>query len=180
MVTNLSTQSSSWSSIENDKGMNATFCIDGITYEVSRLFVDKEIISQSKKRNQSSPSSPTTIWFRVGGVSFEVSRSLVEGFPTTILYRLLSESMNTLTNANEGLFVQCNRNRFEYIIEYMMFGKVCLPDSIPKEVLLRDLKYLGFENVNESDIKSHSEAALDCAVPLLDIFLFLFFIFHKD
>lgn len=43
------------------------------------------------------------------------------------------------------LIIERNRERFQYCLDYMRDGDVWLPVNVPKEGILIDLDYFGFE-----------------------------------
>jgi len=136
--------------------------------------------------------SDRTVHFNVGGTLYEVSRSLLDQHPDTMLSRMVSdfwfpkdegsnedhnehdangsksdetnndvgkdseadESANEATKAEAtALFIERDGSRFRYCLDYMRDnGCVSLPPDVPKDALLRDLDYYGFENVDQDKI----------------------------
>jgi hypothetical protein len=109
-----------------------------------------------------SPTDPSrTVKFNVGGRHYEVSRSLIEKFPSTMLARMISETWQTDPEAT--LFIDRDSDRFRFCLDYMRADKVCLPLNISKEAFLDDLAFYGFEDVDPSKIcggSSNMAAAL--------------------
>jgi hypothetical protein len=95
-----------------------------------------------------------TVKFNVGGRLYEVPRSLVEKFPSTMLARMASGTWQKDPEAT--LFIGRSGERFEYSLDYMRADKVWLPLNIPKEALLDDLDFYGFENVDPRKIHGGS------------------------
>jgi hypothetical protein len=95
-----------------------------------------------------------TVKFDVGGHLYTVSRSLIETFPTTMLSRMASETWQKDRDAT--LFIDENGERFQYCLEYMRHKEVWLPLDVPKEVILRDLDFYGFSNVDPEMIRGGS------------------------
>jgi hypothetical protein len=95
-----------------------------------------------------------TVKFDVGGHLYTVSRSLIETFPTTMLARMASETWQK--DRELTLFIDENGERFQYCLDYMRHNEVWLPLDVPKEVLLRDLDFYGFSNVDPETIRGGS------------------------
>jgi hypothetical protein len=92
-----------------------------------------------------------TARFNVGGKKYEISRSLLESFPNTMLARMASKTWQTDPEA--AMFVDRDGERFRCILDYMRDGKVHLPLTVAKGALLLDLEYFGFENVDPACIQ---------------------------
>ena len=108
--------------------------------------------ARSTMNDSSSKSPQNTVTFDVGGSIYRVSRSLLEQFPNTMLARLASKTWQ-LAAFSDPLFIDRNGERFQYCLDYMRDrGKVVLPATIPKESLIQDLVYYGFEDVDQSTI----------------------------
>jgi hypothetical protein len=91
-------------------------------------------------------STPATVRFNVGGTHYEVSRSLIESFPDTMLARICSETwQKDDEDGNEPIFIDRNGERFQYLLDYMRDAKANLPITVSKEAFLLDLKYFGFD-----------------------------------
>jgi hypothetical protein len=95
-----------------------------------------------------------TVQFDVGGKVFRVARSLIEQHDQTMLARLVSERWQTQCDEKkdgheEGesetkpIFIDRNGDNFEFVLDYLRYGKVNLPYLLPKENFLRDLDYFG-------------------------------------
>ena len=114
-------------------------------------------VSSSSSGNSNNKNK--TVRFNVGGTIYEVSRSLLEQHPDTMLSRLASETWcsgdqngSDVTNA-DALFIERDGERFKYCLDYMRDGGVVnLPSKVPKEALLLDLDYYGFQDVDLSTI----------------------------
>lgn len=134
--------------------------------------------------SSSSSSNSKTVRFNVGGKIYDVSRSLLEQHPNTMLSRLASNTWcfgsqlhgreeeeedgkeakkdNNKNNKNKkhskssscnSLFIERNGDRFQYCLDYMRDGGIVnLPPTVPKEALLQDLLYYGFDNLDPSCI----------------------------
>ena len=90
---------------------------------------------------------PTTILFNVGGTKYEVSKSLLEMFPDTMLAALASPRWYPEANDEEALkpiFIDRNGERFQYVLDYMRDdGTVYLPNDIPPDAIIAELEYFG-------------------------------------
>jgi hypothetical protein len=92
--------------------------------------------------------------FDVGGHLYTVSRSLIQKFPSTMLSRMASETWQKDRDAT--LFIDENGERFQYCLDYMRHNEVWLPLDVPKQVILRDLDFYGFSNVDPATIRGGS------------------------
>ncbi len=81
--------------------------------------------------------------FNVGGTRYEVSRSLLEMYPHTMLARSASELWHADPDAE--IFLERDGERFKYVLDFCRDQRVFLPFTIPAEALLADLDYYGFE-----------------------------------
>jgi hypothetical protein len=98
----------------------------------------------------SPTDSSGTVKFNVGGRYYEVSRSLIEKFPSTMLARMTSETWQKDPEAT--LFVERDSDRFRFCLDHMRADKMWLPLNIPKEAFLDDLDFYGFEDVDPRKI----------------------------
>ena len=106
-------------------------------------------------------SNTATVRFNVGGTIYEVSRSLLEQHPNTMLARMVSKTWLGEEEDNERkdepLFIDRDGERFCYVLDFMRDGPtVSLPVTISKEGFLKDLDYFGFDNVIPDDISMRS------------------------
>ena len=90
------------------------------------------------------------IKFNVGGVRYEVSQSLLDSYPDSMLAQSASE--NWQKDPNEEIFIERNGLRFQFVLDYLRDGHVNLPGSVSKAALLTDLKFYGFESVKDGAI----------------------------
>jgi hypothetical protein len=110
------------------------------------------------------PMNSATVKFNVGGRLYEVSRDLLESFPSTMLARMASETWQKDPGAT--LFVECDSERSRLCLDCMRDGKVWLPCTVPKEAFLHDLDFYGFDDVDQTKIRGGS-SYLDAAERLL-------------
>jgi BTB/POZ domain len=88
--------------------------------------------------------------FDVDGVIYKVNRTTVNKVPQTMLFHSVGSN-------STAVHIDCNKSRFEYIVDYMRFGEVFLPVGISKAALLCEMNYLDFTNANPNNIKSSIE-----------------------
>ena len=71
-------------------------------------------------------SNTATVRFNVGGTIYEVSRSLLEQHPNTMLARMVSKTWLSEEEDNERkdepLFIDRDRERFCYVLDFMRDG----------------------------------------------------------
>ena len=89
--------------------------------------------------------------FNVGGKLYQVSRTLLDQHPLTMLAR--SASKQWQTDPESEIFVERDGDRFAYVLDYLRDGRAFLPLVVSKEAFLTDLAYYGLEDVDESKIE---------------------------
>jgi hypothetical protein len=94
----------------------------------------------------------TIVRFNVGGVKYEVSRSLIEAYPSTMLARLVSDTWQQ--DLGSEIFIDRNGQRFQYVLDYMRDQEINLPLNTTKGSAVKELEYFGFEHVDPEAIKS--------------------------
>jgi hypothetical protein len=87
--------------------------------------------------------------FNVGGTRYEVSQSLLQSCPDSMLAKSAATQWHTDPNAE--IFVDRNGTRFQYVLDYLRDGQVDLPVFVSKASLLLDLDFFGVP-VNENII----------------------------
>jgi len=136
------------------------------------------------EKNRSN--SNKTVLFDVGGKIYRVARSLLKQHSDTMLARIASDTWCSIdhkeevgknNNRNNGnnnnndntndnkLFIERNGDRFQYVLDFMRDGGyVSLPTNIPKDALLQDLAYFGFQDIDPAKITVTVSASLfsDC------------------
>jgi hypothetical protein len=111
----------------------------------------KTTYSTMAESNASGNNAPT-VTFDVGGTIYEVSRSLIERYPDTMLARMVSDTWLE-GEQKEPLFIDRNGDRFQYCLDYMRDGPaVALPFTVSKESVLKELEYFGFDNADPTDL----------------------------
>ena len=103
-----------------------------------------------------------TIRFNVGGLIYEVSRSLLAQHPDTMLARMISKEWQPEEGPGKddcALFIERDGERFRYCLDYMRnAGSVALPSTISKDEFLKDLTYYGFQDIDASEITTMGSA----------------------
>ena len=92
-----------------------------------------------------APPSHAPIKFNVGGTRYEVSQSLLDRFPESMLARICSETWqegvtSEDTDGKGEIFIDRNGERFQYVLDYMRDDFVLLPLSIPRAQLISDME----------------------------------------
>jgi hypothetical protein len=57
-----------------------------------------------------------------------------------------------LTDPAAPIFIDRDGERFKYVLDYFRYGKMPLPLSVPREMLLLDMEYYGFAHKNHNEI----------------------------
>ena len=96
----------------------------------------------------SEKESIKIVRFNVGGIRYEVARSLLELHPDTMLARMVSEQWQE--NPDAEIFIERDGCRFKYVLDYLRDGKVHIPIILPKTSVADDMKYFAilFETQN--------------------------------
>mmetsp|Transcript_1632 Transcript_1632/g.3061 ORF Transcript_1632/g.3061 Transcript_1632/m.3061 type:complete len:269 (-) Transcript_1632:2010-2816(-) len=90
-------------------------------------------------------SSPQeTVKINVGGKLFETSLFLIEQNPASMLARLVSDTWCN-KDATEPIFIDRDGDGdiFAHLLNYLRYGSIDLPHTIPKSMLFRELDYYG-------------------------------------
>lgn len=74
-----------------------------------------------------------------------VSKALIEKHQDTMLARLVLDDLQT--NPTATIFINRDGEMFQYVMDFLRFGKVSLPWSISREMFLHELDYFGFYDV---------------------------------
>jgi hypothetical protein len=123
----------------------------------------------------------------VGGTEFEISSSLLEQHPNTLLARRLTSRILpalppglpplTYDNpvvADETIFSERSDRQFEYVLDFMRDGKVTLPagggqgGGVTKASILEELRYYGFTGVDPDSIQMECDTPAPVPVPPSD------------
>jgi hypothetical protein len=90
---------------------------------------------------EENPLDQQLVTFNVGGTIYQVSRTLLDSHPDTMLARIASDTWNT--GNGKAIFIERNGTRFECVLDYLRDGSVTVPFSVSKEALKTDLDYYG-------------------------------------
>ena len=114
-------------------------------------------------------NSPKTVRLNVGGTKYEISTSLIDMYPDTMLARMISDRWqqhddddNDGTTTEEGVFIDRNGVRFQYVLDYMRDQKVHSAIGASCASIRKELEYFGFDNV-PADAIDVSSANLEVA-----------------
>mmetsp|Transcript_13460 Transcript_13460/g.28554 ORF Transcript_13460/g.28554 Transcript_13460/m.28554 type:complete len:202 (+) Transcript_13460:102-707(+) len=86
-----------------------------------------------------------TVRFNVGGRHFEVSRALVDEHSNTVLGKLVSDTWNG--DPAKAVFIDRSGDIFAHILEYIRYGSIELPITVPRSMFDRELDYYGITSV---------------------------------
>ena len=123
--------------------------------------------TNGKERTKDGYASSSLVTFNVGGTKYQVSRSLMDQHPDTMLSRMVSDTWQTEEDGaddEEGCFIERNGARFAYVLDYMRDGCVSIPggnSACTKSAMLNELQYFGFGDVDAEAIQvefSHIDA----------------------
>jgi hypothetical protein len=89
-----------------------------------------------------------TVKFNVGGRHFEVSRDLIEQNPDTMLAKMISETWEN--EPDKPMFIDRDGDKFSLILDYLRYGSIELPVSIPTAMFQRELDYYSITGSNGS------------------------------
>ena len=99
---------------------------------------------------------PKRFKLNIGGTKYEVSDTLLDGFPESMLRKITSDTWNQ-NNCDDGggnkrrkieageIFIERDGGRFKYVLDFMRDGTVTLPPSIPRQQLVKDMEYYGID-----------------------------------
>jgi hypothetical protein len=104
--------------------------------------------------------SETTI-FNVSGQIYQVSRSLLDQHPDTMLARCASTQW--LADPTSKIFVDRDGHIFRYVLNYLRDGNVILPMNVSKNSLINELLYFGVK-ITDSSIKICQQATMHGAM----------------
>jgi K+ channel tetramerisation domain. len=94
-------------------------------------------------KNSEGKATTSIVTFNVGGTRYQVSRSLLDQFPHSMLSK--SASKQWQEDRESEIFIERNGVRFQYVLDYMRDGKVGLPVSQTKTSILAELEYFGID-----------------------------------
>ena len=103
---------------------------------------------KSEQKAEEAASKPpndlnSTVKLNVGGVLFEVSRSLIEANEFSMIAALVSERWNE--DAQTTIFIDRDGEKFRHCLQFLRNGCVDLPLTISRDEFLRDMDYYGLD-----------------------------------
>ena len=106
------------------------------------------------------------IKFNIGGQRYEVSRSLFDKHPDSMLAR--SESEQWQEDPEAEIFIERDGLRFRYILDYMRDDKLDLLPTESKKTIVTELEYYGIV-VNEENIDDAAANSLKYAKSMAEM-----------
>mmetsp|Transcript_22500 Transcript_22500/g.46973 ORF Transcript_22500/g.46973 Transcript_22500/m.46973 type:complete len:195 (-) Transcript_22500:50-634(-) len=97
-----------------------------------------------------------TIKFTVGGKHFEVSRTPIHRHSDTVLGKLVSDTWNE--DRGKTVFIDRDGDIFAHILNYLRYGSIELPVTLPRSMFDRELDYYGIASAAE-DITNQKSLA---------------------
>ena len=95
-------------------------------------------------------SKSHSVTFIVGGEKFELSRSLLDMYPKTLLNTSASERWQK--NPESKIIMDRDPMLFHHVLAYLRDKKVYLPTTVAKKAVLLELEYYCVDNVDEDAI----------------------------
>ncbi|KAL7471310.1 hypothetical protein ACHAXS_011613 [Conticribra weissflogii] len=89
----------------------------------------------------SGADKPKTVKFNVGGKKFEASRELVEENEESMLARMVSDTWQE--DPTKPVFIDRDYDIFSSVLGYLRYGSIVLPNSIDRDMFLRDMDFYG-------------------------------------
>jgi hypothetical protein len=106
----------------------------------------------------------TTVRLNVGGVNFEVSRSLIAHHGYSMLSRLVSDTWQADPEAI--IFIDRDGETFRHCLDFLRYGRVSLPLTVAPKAFLRDMDYYGIavDDASMVDVGGPFAQAATCIV----------------
>ena len=109
-------------------------------------------------------TSDKTVKFNVGGQVYEVSQSVLDMHPAS----MLAKSTSKLWKKESNIFIERDSARFHFVLDYMRDGKVTISVTESKETVMAELEYFGIE-ASEENINDTSARQIICKSAIIDI-----------
>lgn len=93
--------------------------------------------------NEDSIRLGATVKLNVGGKHYEVSYSLINEHPESMLGRLVSDTWQKV-DAESTIFIDRDGDIFGHILNYIRYGSIELPSNLPTSMFRRELDYYQF------------------------------------
>jgi len=101
------------------------------------------------------------VTFNVGGQPYQVSRTLLNSHPETMLAKSASERWQA--DSDSEIFIERDGEMFRHVLSYLRDGRVDLPVTVTKKWLLSELKYYGVEGVDDDNV---DDSLIKAQIPL--------------
>ena len=101
-------------------------------------------------RTDDNMATSKQITFNVGGEKFQLSRSLLDMYPNTVLGK--SASKRWLEDPESEVFMDRDPILFRHVLSYLRDKKVSLPITVTKKAVLEELAYYCVDDVDEESI----------------------------
>ena len=92
--------------------------------------------------------------FNVSGYKYVEPRSVLGTYPNSVLCTMVSEQ--TSIDPQAEVCLHRDGELFHYVLDYLKFGRVVLPKTTSREVLMNELVYFGIV-FSEDDIVTSGE-----------------------
>jgi len=106
------------------------------------------------------------IKFNIGGNRYEVSQSLLQSYPDSMLTKSAAEQWHT--NPNAEIFIDRNGSRFQYVLDYLRDGIVHLPVFVTKASFLIDLQFYAVDVKEDAIVETIDACHFSKYVPLVN------------
>ena len=96
-----------------------------------------------------------TVKLNVGGTIYEVSRSLLERYPDTMLAKSFPKRCqedSIVETSMPEIFIERDGYLFRHVLSYLRDGRVVLPLTASGEGLMLELQYYGLDGVEKGNI----------------------------
>lgn len=115
---------------------------------------------------QLNDPSSKTIQFNVGGKLYEVSKSLLQAYPTSLL------AEKAATEETSPIFIDRDPDRFSLCLDFMRDnGEVFLPESVAKAALLKELDFYSLKPVDGARIHNDESSMRKTAMRIQEVIL---------
>ena len=92
----------------------------------------------------------TTVTFNVGGECFEISKTLLDSYPNTVLTKSASKQWSNDTDSQ--IFMDRDPTLFRHVLSYLRDKKVSLPITVAKAAVLSELNYYCVDDIEKGAI----------------------------
>jgi hypothetical protein len=89
-------------------------------------------------------TNTATVKFNIGGLRYEVSRSLLEMHSESMLTKIASDQWQE--DPESEIFIERDGSTFRYVLKYLRDGKVKLPITETKSDLIEELVYYNIDH----------------------------------